>query len=79
MKIPQLIETDDYHKFANIQETLQILDLDIRCIECGVISRFPPSLTYLGIVNISGKKPSKAQMRKMTKTNDTKGGTIEFD
>ena len=73
IKLPKLIETDDYSDFEFIENDLQKLDKRFKCDEIGFITREHPGYsTYLGIV-YTGRTPSKKAIKEMVSKTKFKG------
>ena len=64
--LPFIIEVEDYHEFAVINDYYKKLNTNLKCKEVAFIERDAPLSTYLGIVYFK-KLPSKKEMRAMVR------------
>lgn len=62
VRVPVLVEADDYHEFGEWQDVFKKLDAKLRCIEVGFIERATGLSTYLGVIYL-GRKPSKETLQ----------------
>jgi len=66
IKLPKIIEADDYHDFDYIEDHLKKMDKRLKCKEVGFAEREAPLSTYIGVIYTS-RMPNLRTLKRIVK------------